>query len=131
MREHIAFQLSIIDLNLDDLQKDFGGVEVKDAKHHFGHVKLWLQELSIDLVALDMHIKGTLRVCIDVFLVDLEQVECNVIRVRLNGIRKEVNMEWDLVFFDELQWKSEPPCKNENLNYLILDNEFWVIFQKL
>jgi len=50
-----------------------------------------------------MHIKGTLRVCIDVFLVDLEQVECNVIRVRLNGIRKEVNMEWDLVFFDELQ----------------------------
>ena len=65
-------------------------------------MELRLQELIVRLVTVDMSIDGFLVILVNLIFVNFEQVKCNVIGVTLDGVGKELNLEWSLRHFDEL-----------------------------
>lgn len=70
-------------------------------------------------------------VSVDLSLISLEQIECNIIGVRLNCIGEEFDLEWNFVHLDELKRKSESSRKNEDLDNFFGNHEFGMSLQQL
>jgi hypothetical protein len=52
-------------------------------------------------------------------LIDLEEVECNIIRVRLEGLQEEIDMERFFRLLHVLQSKPKSPSNNQEFYYLL------------
>lgn len=89
-----------------------------------------LQVLLVQLVTLYMGVDGLLGILEDLFFIDVEQVECDIVRVCLNCVGEELNLETHFGLLDKLKGESESPGKNEDLNDLVLFHKFLVELQE-
>ena len=93
MREQVIFNRVIKYLYLNRLEELLCCCKSKYGKEHLRHVKFGLEKLIVDSVAANMriHYPGVLHIYL--LFVDSQQVERNIIRVRLNCIREEFNLK--------------------------------------
>ena len=97
MGEEVAFEGCIVNRIVDDLKEYFGGIEVEDPQQHLRHVQFRFEKLVVSPVTVDVGVDGALVVLVYLVFVYFEEVESNIVRVRLNGIDEKVNLERHMV----------------------------------
>ena len=78
-----------------------------------------------------MRIHGFEVITKNLFLVDLEQIESNIVSISLNCIGEELNLEADFWLSHELKGKSEPSLHDKNFSHFIIVNESSMSLQEL
>lgn len=78
-----------------------------------------------------MRIQCFLVLQIDLIFICLEQVESNFVSIRLDRIRKVLDLEWHIVLLDKLNRQSETSSHDEDSNYLLWIYPFTMSFQEV
>jgi len=130
MRKDVSFYWEIVESLLNYLQEDLCTIEIKDWQQEFRHVQFWLQKLIVHLITINMRSDSFLIGCLNFIFVYSYDIESNIISVRFNSIREEINRKLTFWELQILKWESELSAKNQYLHYLLWINKFFHFVKK-